>query len=77
MPQKKTESTVVAVRVRPGRILRTHPRHVDGLRAPDAETLAATGGIDGPETIHGEGESVELPAEAVDELVRAGVVERV
>lgn len=73
---KKTESTV-AVRVRPGRILRTHPRHVDGLRAPDAETLAATGGIDGPETIHREGETAEVPAEAVDELERAGIVERV
>jgi hypothetical protein len=75
MPAKKGENTT-GVRVLPDRALHTHPKHVDGgLRAPDAETLAAIGGIDGPEEVHRADEVVELPAEDAAALARAKVVE--
>lgn len=73
-PARKPDT--ITVRVRLGREVRTHPAHPDGVHAPDAQTLAAIDGLDGPETVHRQGETIELPAEVADGLIKSGVVER-
>lgn len=76
-PIEKHDRTV-KVRVLHNKTIYTHPDHVDGLRAPDAETLAATGGIETASArAHGAGEVLTVPAHVADELVSAGSVERV
>jgi hypothetical protein len=66
------------VRVAPGRIVYTHPEHVDALHAPDAETLAANGGIaTASADRQTEGAELHLSPDVLDLLVAQGVVEAI
>ncbi len=67
----------VTVRVLEDHIVHTHPAHVDGLRAPDAEALAAKGVVTACAEAHGGGERLELPEQVAQELEASGAVERV
>jgi hypothetical protein len=77
MPIEKHEKRV-KVRVLHNQVVYTHPQHADGLRAPDAETLAAQGGVETASArAHHAGETLTVPAHVAAELEAAGSVERV
>jgi len=63
----------ITVTVAPGAILHVHDQHIDGLRAPDADQLAAHGIATASARPAREGEKVSVPADVADKLAEDGI----
>lgn len=67
----------VTVTVAPGRVIYTHPHHLDGaVHAPDPEQLADGGIATASATTHREGDVLKVPATVADALAADGAVTR-
>jgi len=64
----------ITVTVAPGAILHVHDQHVDGLRAPDAEQLAANGIATASARPAREGEKLTVAPDVAEQLAADGAV---